>query len=105
MKALIAALAAALVVVPAAVAKAAHGFRDAKAPQEAASLLNSLPNVDSMRCHWKLKGRTIGCVGLVTGETAELYLWTNGRHVFYHACTGGSCLAAKQAKHVFGHPY
>lgn len=105
MRTLTAACAAALALVPVAAASPAHGFRDPRAPQEAAAVLNTLPSVDGMRCHWKLRGRTIGCVGLVTGATAQLYIWSTGRRVMYRACTGGTCLAPTLARHVFGRPY
>lgn len=105
MKALIAACAATLALVPTALATTAHGFRDPRAPQEAAAILNTLPSVDGMRCHWKVTGHTIGCVGLVTGATAQMYLWSDGSHVLYRACTGGACTAATRAHHVFGRPY
>ena len=64
----------ALVFATAALGSAVHGFRDPKAPTEDATLLNSLPSVDNMRCRWKVRGRTIGCVGLVCGLTVQLHV-------------------------------
>jgi hypothetical protein len=95
----------ALVAITAAEAATAHGFRDTNAPQEAARILNTLPNVDGMRCHWKLRGHTIGCVGLVKGTTAEMYLWSNGHRVMYRICAAGQCSTTYTARHVFGRPY
>ena len=86
-------------------AAAAHGFHDPKAPREAATILNTLPDVDGVTCHWKVVGHTIGCVGMVQGERAQLLLWSGGRRVLYHVCVARTCGGTVTAKHVFGRPY
>ena len=95
----------ALAFATAALGSTVHGFRDPKAPTTAATILNSLPSVDNMRCRWKVRGRTIGCVGLVRGLTVQMDVWSGGRFVLYLVCAGGACGKAQRAKHVFGRPY
>lgn len=83
-----------------------HGFRDLRAPREAARILNTIPNVDNVGCHWKVRLHTIGCTALVKGETAQLFIWSGGRTtVFYDVCSAGSCSKAKRAMQLFGRPY
>jgi hypothetical protein len=87
-----------------ALASTSHGFRDAKAPAEATKTLNALPNIE-MTCHWKIKGHTIGCLGLVSGAPVTIDIWSSGKVALYRACVGGVCSSAKRVKHTFGNPY
>jgi hypothetical protein len=103
MRALLAILIVALTLAAPAVA-AAHGFRDAGAPREAAAMLNARPDVDGVRCHWKVRGHTIGCLGTVQGLRTQMYLWSTGRHVMARACVAGACHTGR-AHFTFGRPY
>lgn len=94
----------ALALAPAALAATHHGFHDAKAPREAAARLNARPDVDGVRCHWKVKGHTIGCLGTVQGLRTQMYLWSAGRYVMARACVAGTCHTGR-AHFTFGRPY
>jgi hypothetical protein len=96
---------AALTFAGTALAASKHGFRDPRAPHEAARILNALPNVDNARCHWKFRMHTIGCTALVKGETAQLYIWSGGHAVLYDVCAAGDCSKAQRAQYAFGRPY
>jgi hypothetical protein len=98
--------AAALTLAGSALAASEHGFRDPRAPREAARILNTIPNVDNAHCHWKVRMHTIGCAALAKGETAQFFMWSGGRRtVFYDVCAAGSCSKAKRSEQTFGRPY
>lgn len=83
---------------------AAHGFRDSRAPQEASRILNSRPNVDGVRCHWKVPGVTIGCLGTIQGLRTQMFIWSAGTYVMAQACVAGECHSGR-SHFTFGRPY
>ncbi len=84
---------------------ATHGFKDPNAPREAQSILGKIPSVDNVKCHWKVRGHTIGCTALVNGSVAQLDLWSGGSYVLYKVCAFGTCANPTKAHHIFGKPY